>query len=148
MGVFLEGKLFKINEIKKSVDVSKTKSTKKADLTESFADYLRTNVEKNIESVQSTSAMTSADAIFAAQMVDGEEEKLIRKKLVKKGNTLLDSLEEIRQGLLFGEISKDKLIEISRIVKQKNINSRDEKLLEIMQEIELRVEVELTKLIG
>ena len=40
MGVFLEGKLFKINEIKKSVDVSKTKSTKKADLTEKEFEWL------------------------------------------------------------------------------------------------------------
>ena len=45
-----------------------------------------------------------------------------------------------------GEISKDRLIEISRLVKQKDVSSADEKLQEIMQEIELRVEVELAKL--
>ena len=101
--------------------------------------------EKNKE-VQATAALTSADAIFAAQSVSDEEERQIRKKLIKKGSTLLDNLEEIRDGLLRGEISKDRLIEISRLVKQKDVSSADEKLQEIMQEIELRVEVELAKL--
>ena len=79
-------------------------------------------------------------------MVQEEEERKIRQKLVKKGNMLLKNLEEIREGLLVGEISKEKLIEISRFVKEKDIQSSDPKLQEIMQEIELRVEVELAKL--
>ena len=58
----------------------------------------------------------------------------------------MDRLEEIRDGLLLGSISKDKLIEISRMVKNKNIKCDDEKLREIMEEIELRVEVELAKI--
>ena len=59
---------------------------------------------------------------------------------------MLNHLEEIRDALLKGEIEKEKLIEISRLVKQKDLESNDEKLQEIMQEIELRVEVELAKL--
>ena len=58
----------------------------------------------------------------------------------------MDDLEEIRDGLLTGQIDKEKLIEISRLVKQKDVESNDERLKEIMQEIELRVEVELAKL--
>ena len=79
-------------------------------------------------------------------MVSGEEERQIRQKMIKKGKTLLNHLEDIRDALLKGEIEKEKLIEISRLVKQKDLESNDEKLQEIMQEIELRVEVELAKL--
>ena len=60
---------------------------------------------------------------------------------------MIDCLEEIRDGLLWGEFSTERLIEISRMVKQKDVPSEDEKLQEILQEIELRVEVELAKLI-
>ena len=59
---------------------------------------------------------------------------------------LLEKLEEIRDGLLLGYISKDKLIEISRYVRETKINTADEKLAELIGEIELRVEVELAKL--
>lgn len=137
--------MFKVEDIRKTNELVQGKNVKKIG-GENFADYLNTaNVSKNNQ-VQATAAMTSAEAIFAAQAVDEEEERQVRRKLVKKGLTLLENLEEIRNGLLAGHISKDRLIEISRFVKEKNRSCHDPKLEEIMQEIELRVEVELAKL--
>ena len=96
--------------------------------------------------VGGTSGISVADAIFAAQMVDGEEERELRKKSLKRGRSLLEKLEEIRDGLLKGYISRDRLIEISRFVKEKKLASNDPQSEEIIGEIELRVEVELAKL--
>ncbi len=138
--------MIKIDDLAKTNELSKSKGVKKTYSGESFADYLRTGSTSQAENLQHTAAMTSADAIFAAQMVSDEEERQKRNKLVKKGNDLLDSLEDIRQSLLVGEIDKDKLINISRLVKQKDTETNDPKLQEIIQEIELRVEVELAKL--
>lgn len=45
-----------------------------------------------------------------------------------------------------GYISRDRLIEISRLVKDNRYQSEDPRLQEILGEIELRVEVELAKL--
>ncbi len=137
--------MFKVEDVRKTTELAQGKNIRKIG-GENFADYLSTGGVSKQDQVQATAAMTSADAIFAAQMVQDEEERQIRQKLVKKGNTLLKNLEEIREGLLVGEISKEKLIEISRFVKEKDIQSSDPKLQEIMQEIELRVEVELAKL--
>ena len=138
--------MFKVDDIRKSAELAKGKSTRKISTSESFAEYLKMSSAQESNNIQNTSAMTSADAIFAAQMVDGEEERQIRKKFLKKGNVLLDKLEEIREGLLIGEISKDKLIEISRMVKNRDTECEDKKLREIIEEIELRVEVELAKI--
>lgn len=137
--------MFKVEDVRKTTELAQGKNIRKIG-GENFADYLSTGGISKQDQVQATAAMTSADAIFAAQMVQDEEERQIRQKLVKKGNTLLKNLEEIREGLLIGEIPKEKLIEISRFVKEKDIQSGDPKLQEIMQEIELRVEVELAKL--
>ena len=79
-------------------------------------------------------------------MVDDEEQKQIRKKLRRRAEELIEKLEEIRDGLLSGQISKDKLIEISRMVKAQHPSSDDLRLQEILSDIELRVEVELAKL--
>ena len=137
--------MFKVEDVRKTTELAQGKNIRKTG-SENFADYLSTGGVSKQDQVQATAAMTSADAIFAAQMVQDEEERQIRQKLVKKGNMLLKNLEEIREGLLVGEIPKEKLIEISRFVKEKDIQSSDQKLQEIMQEIELRVEVELAKL--
>lgn len=138
--------MFRIDDIIKSAELAKGKSTRKVSTGESFSEYLKMSSAQEGNNIQNTTAMTSADAIFAAQMVDGEEERQKKQKLLKRSYGLLDRLEEIRDGLLLGSISKDKLIEISRMVKNKNIKCDDEKLREIMEEIELRVEVELAKI--
>ena len=79
-------------------------------------------------------------------MVSNEEEQQRRKKLINRGYSLLEKLEEIRKALLSGYMSMDSLIEISRLVKEHKTECDDARLMDILQEIELRVEVELAKL--
>ena len=138
--------MFKVEDINKSAELSGTKSTRKIGSGESFAQYLNIGNNSEKQGVRSTEAVASADAIFATQMITDEEKRQIRDKVIKKAKNLLDKLDEIRDGLLVGEIAKDKLIEISRFVKQRDVESDDERLNEILSEIELRVEVELAKL--
>lgn len=137
--------MFKVSDVNKNKELSSTKSAKKVG-GESFSSYLSESVKSESAQVSQMSNISVADAIFATQMVNGEEEREIKKKLLKKANTFIDKLEEIRDGLLVGHISKDKLIDISRMVKERQVETSDERLKSIMEEIELRVEVELAKL--
>lgn len=137
--------MLKVGDINKNSDISSSKVKKTAGGA-SFSAYLTENMKTGSTPISSTSAMSATDVLLAAQMVGDEEEKEIQKKLIKRGKTLLEKLEEIRTGLLFGSISKDRLIEISRLVKEAHFSTEDEVLSSIIQEIELRVEVELAKL--
>ena len=58
----------------------------------------------------------------------------------------MEKLEEIRDGLLRGYMSKERLIEISRFVNERKLEAQDSRLNDIIDEIELRVQVELAKL--
>ena len=89
--------MFKVDDIRKTNELARGKSAGRVSSGENFADYLKTGTAEKNKEVQATAALTSADAIFAAQSVSDEEERQIRKKLIKKGSTLLDNLEEIRQ---------------------------------------------------
>lgn len=137
--------LLNVREVNKSTELS-TSKTKKAGSGESFASYLQDVNKSESRVVSSPSGIAGADAIFAAQMINDEEGRERRRQAVKRGYGLLEKLEEIRDGLLMGYISKDKLIEISRFVKDRKNSIDDPKLEEIIGEIELRVEVELAKL--
>ncbi len=137
--------MINVSEINKPKDLNLNK-TKKATGGGDFSAYLKESMSGQPQGVSGTTSIAVPDAIFAAQMVDGEEEREAKKRLLKRGNTLLEKLEEIRDGLLAGVISKEKLIEISRLVKDKKFHSEDPRLTEIIGEIELRVEVELAKL--
>lgn len=137
--------MIKISDVNKSSDLSSGK-TKKASSGENFSLYLKESMKSSGPAVGGTSGISVADAIFATQMVHGEEEREMRKKMLKRGNVLIEKLEEIRDGLLTGFISRDKLIDISRFVKEQKFNPNDEALSSLIGEIELRVEVELAKL--
>lgn len=137
--------LFKVGDVNKSKDIS-TSKVKKSTSGSDFSSYLNETFKSGDAPVSGASNISVADAIFATQMVGGLEEKEIRKKLVKRGLSLLDKLEDIRDAILLGHVSKDKLIDISRFVKERNVDTTDDKLKAIMSELELRVEVELAKL--
>lgn len=138
--------MLKVNDVNKTNELNQGKAVKKTGGGESFSAYLSEMMKSSSNPVGSTSGISVADAIFATQMVNNEEEREIRKKLLKRGQNLIEKLEEIRNGLLVGYISKEELINISRILKESQIASSDPKLQELMAEIELRVEVELAKL--
>ena len=138
--------MIKVNDINKAGDLGASSKAKKASGGDSFSLYLKETMKPSSSPVGGSAGISVSDAIFAAQMVNGEEEREKRRQMLRRGDTLLEKLEEIRDGLLLGYISKDKLIEISRYVKETKINTADEKLAEPIGEIELRVEVELAKL--
>lgn len=138
--------MIKVNDINKAGDLGASSKAKKASGGDSFSLYLKETMKPSSSPVGGSAGISVSDAIFAAQMVNGEEEREKRRQMLRRGDTLLEKLEEIRDGLLLGYISKDKLIEISRYVKETKINTADEKLAKLIGEIELRVEVELAKL--
>lgn len=138
--------MIKVNDINKAGDLGASSKAKKTSGGDSFSLYLKETMKPSSSPVGGSAGISVSDAIFAAQMVSGEEEREKRRQMLRRGDTLLEKLEEIRDGLLLGYISKDKLIEISRYVRETKINTADEKLAELIGEIELRVEVELAKL--
>lgn len=133
-----------VNKSSNDVTASKTKKTTGG---ASFSSYLQEIMSKEDKaSLTAASGVSSSDALLAIQMAGDDEEQEIRKKLLKRGKNLIEKLEEIRDGLLLGSISRESLINISRMVKERRYESADPRLKEIMDEIELRVEVELAKL--
>ncbi len=137
----------KVNDVSKNSEVSSQKIRKNTSGSD-FASFLKTATDTQPSPVSAMSNVSSLDAIFATQMVDATEEREKRKKLLNRGKSLLDKLDEIRSALLMGYISKEKLIEISRLLNEQKTICEDERLLDIIAEIELRVEVELAKLIN
>ena len=69
-----------------------------------------------------------------------------RAKAIRRGNDLLDRLDEIRAGLLAGAIPRGKLEDLVHAVQTRLEAVDDPRLVETLAEIELRARVELAKL--
>jgi MoaA/NifB/PqqE/SkfB family radical SAM enzyme len=100
--------------------------------------------EQKIDPVASTNRISSVDAVIGMQEItdDNKDERGAK----NRANLILDKLEDIRMGLLLGEIPKSNLEELSKVLKVARENSVDTKLLEIIDDIELRAKIELAKL--
>lgn len=88
-------------------------------------------------------ATSGIDAILALQAVEGPLSG--RKKAVRRGASLLDLLDEIKSDLLIGRISADRLDQLTATlseVRERSLPGLDR----LLDDIELRVQVELAKL--
>ena len=92
---------------------------------------------------QSVAAM---DGVLAVQEVGDSTEERARSQVRRRGEDLLDRLERIRIQLLSGRLSKDELAQLAHALREKRPQVKDPNLIEIMDEIELRAEVEIAKL--
>jgi hypothetical protein len=96
--------------------------------------------------VDTPSAVSGIAALLVTQGVGDSLEREARRKMVQYGEDLLDKLEELRHGLLIGSIPKEKLIVMAQMVRSRRDSVPDPHLASLLDEIELRVEVELAKL--
>jgi len=100
--------------------------------------------EQKIDDVATTNRISSVDAVVALQEITGDNTD--ERGAKNRANLILDKLEDIRMGLLMGQISKSNLEELSKILIVARENSIDANLLEIIEDIELRAKIELAKL--
>jgi len=87
-------------------------------------------------------AASSLDALLALQAV--EDPLFAKKKAVRRGNALLDTLESIKADLLIGQVSEGRLNQLMALISQ----ARDRNLPDldgVLDDIELRAQVELAK---
>lgn len=91
-----------------------------------------------------TGQVASAQALLAVQEVG--DATAGRSKGLMRAEDMLEALEDLRRGLLMGTVSKAKLESLARLARARRETIDDPHLNAILDEIELRAEVELAKL--
>ncbi len=127
--------------------IRKTGKTDKA-ATDGFAKELGGGPEtvEGPAAVDAPAAVANVDALLAAQAVGGDVEEDVRKRMLRRGEDILDRLDELRHALLVGVVPKDRLIQLAQMVRARRDKVADPRLAAVLDEIELRAEVELAKL--
>jgi Class II flagellar assembly regulator len=95
-------------------------------------------------STQSTAPAGAMEGLLALQAVGDVLER--RKRAMRRGHNLLDSLDKLKLSLLSGRVSASSLEILSAQLKQKRDTVDDPQLEDILAHVELRAEVEIAKL--
>lgn len=93
-------------------------------------------------SAQPAAPTAGIDALLALQAV--EDPLFAKKKAIRRGNALLDTLESIKADLLLGQVSEGRLNQLMALVgqaRERGLPGLDH----LLDDIELRARVELAK---
>jgi hypothetical protein len=110
---------------------------------EAFATMLDEDEGKKVVA-NPVSATRSVDPLLVIQEVGDEQTN--RKRAKKRGQELLDELDELRHGLLIGTIEPHQLHRLVALIASERVDTLDPELNAILDEIDLRAQVELAKL--
>ncbi len=113
-----------------------------------FADHLDKTSESDGEIAGTTgvTGIAAVSSILSAQEVVDDGDDAARRQLARRGDDILDRLEEIRRDILTGGVSRQRLENLAQSLRQRRTDVKDPRLIEIIDEIELRAAVEIAKL--
>ncbi len=138
----------KVPEIR-STPAQKAKATKKSSAAggPSFSDHLGqvSSSSSGAESPKEVAGVSGVSSILSVQEVQNDTEERARREMVRYGEDILDKLEELRRDLLIGAIPKDRLANMAQALRNRKATVTDPRLLALINDIELRAEVELAK---
>ena len=97
-------------------------------------------------SVGLSQGITAIDSLLAAQAAEDPAERQARQKAIMRADSLLDRLDDMRMRLLTGTITIAQIVDISNIVATHRERIDDPELTAILDEIDLRAQIELAKL--
>jgi hypothetical protein len=100
--------------------------------------------DKGVKESAPAREVVSAGMLISAQEIGDPLDS--RRRAVKRGEDILDQLDELRHGLLLGAYSSAKLDNLLVMIRRQQTSVTDPKLREILAEIEVRAAVELAKL--
>ncbi len=125
--------------------VRRTKAGKPADR-DGFADALdeSDDAAQQPAGVTGSGPIQSVDSLLALQGTDDLAERHGRARA--RGEALLERLDMLRTDILLGRVPRRRLDELTALVRSSRAKVDDPKLGDVLDEIELRAEVELAKL--
>lgn len=111
----------------------------------SFKDMIAGGATSASSTAQSQ-AIGSVDALLAVQAADNPTEREARKRMQQRAHTILDQLEDIRMKLLTGQLTVGAVIDIASVVSAHRQRIQDPELTALLDEIDLRAQVEIAKM--
>ncbi len=124
---------------------SKKSGSSSSDPNVDFSQYVQ-GASVQTSGAGATQSIAHLDALLAAQEVEDPTQKPAKKRMQARAHNILDKLESIRLKMLGGNLTVGHMIDVADVVAAHREKIDDPKLVAIMDEIDLRAQVELAKM--
>jgi hypothetical protein len=136
----------KVGETKGPGSAAKSKKSTSAQSGGSadFSQYVQGGVSET-SGAQATQSIAQLDALLAAQETEDPAQQSARKRAYVRADSILDKLEEVRLKMLVGNLTVGHMVDVADVVASHREKIDDPQLVAIMDEIDLRAQVEIAK---
>ena len=125
---------------------SNAKKSGKTEKSESqFGDFMASGTASG-ESVKTTQSIGTVDSLLALQGADDPAARSARKRMKQRAGVILSELEKLRVAMLTGGVTVGHMIDIADVIASHREKITDPGLTDIMDEIDLRAQVEMAKM--
>ena len=111
-----------------------------------FRSLMETDESSSPLSAAPSQHINALDILLAVQGDDDPAGRAARRKMIERGDDILTALEKIKNGLLMGTLTVGDVINVADVVASHREKISDPKLTELMDEIDLRAQVEIAKM--
>jgi len=134
----------KIEGPSKTGGASGTKKAGKVGSDGSFEDFIA-SAPKGTASAAPTQSIARVDALLSVQAAESPTERAARRKMVVRADDILKELDRLRHAILTGGLTLGQVIDIADVVASHREKINDPRLTSILDEIDLRAQIELAK---
>lgn len=131
------------SKTQKSGKSSKTKKAGKADGT--FGAMVA-GAAQEAQGVSATQSIAKVDALLAVQGTESATERGARSRMRERGDRILQQLDRLKLSILGGGLTVGQVIDIADVVASHRETITDPELSSILDEIDLRAQIEIAKM--
>ena len=129
----------------KSASGTKKSSSAHADGSVDFSQYVNKGSSET-SNVSTTQSIAQLDSLLAVQEVEDPTERAARKRAHFRADNILEKLDQIRIKMLGGNLTVGHMVDVADVIASHRDKINDPALTAIMDEIDLRAQVELAKM--
>lgn len=135
----------KIEGPDRSRKISDTKKSDKASAADGdFSAFMAAGTKKP-QAGGAAHSIARVDALLAVQAVESPTERAARKRMRERGEGILKELDKLRHSLLTNSLTLGDVINVADVVASHREKLADPTLIAILDEIDLRAQIELAK---
>lgn len=134
----------KIEGPSKSQGVGGGKKAGKVDADGSFEDFIA-SAPKGTAPAAPTHTIARVDALLSVQGAESPAERAAKRRMRERGDDILKELDRLKMSLLTGTMTLGQIVDIADVVASHREKIPDPALTAILDEIDLRAQIEIAK---
>ncbi len=136
--------VMKIEGPSKTSGAGGTKKSGKVDSDGSFQDFIA-SAPKGSAPAAPTQHIARVDALLSVQAAESPTERAAKKRMRERGEDILKELDKLRHSILTGGLTLGQVIDIADVVASHRERINDPRMTAVLDEIDLRAQIEIAK---